>query len=316
MNLDVTINKTTCFYYWVQVISNWDSPSIDRETYQYYTNNLSEDYQPTLEKIRTILQAAEEPRWALAELYSENASLREAKEIEALAKPLEVAFEPVWEESLPHLKKWETSLSSTDFTQFIKPMQEIRNFLDSRLNLQNTQVLYLVQNPPGHRATGLAISETNFILIRPPTTGKQIESKNIQSVIAHEYIHAIERESITRELFKKSFDKYIRTSNIPSPGGYTWKMMFVETIVYCFASTVIRGYLSQNTYSKPRPTITEMEDGFQRLLQRGDPTTVDVINWVALNILSEVEEYIEEGKKIDQRIADKIGEQFLKFYLT
>lgn len=314
MNLDITISKTACFYYWVQVIANWDSFSIDQETYRYYTDNLPEGYLLTLEKIKKILQAAEEPRWVLAGLYSENADLREAKEIEALARPLEAAFEPIWEENLSHLREWEANLLSTDFTQFIKPMRETRDFLGSSFNLQSTQTLYLVQNPPGHKATGLAINETTFILIRPPRTGRPIESKNILSVIAHEYIHAIERESITRELFKKSFNKYIKANNIPSPDGYTWKMMFVETIVYCFASTVIRGYLSPEIYKRPRPTTSEMEEGFYRLTGANNHTALDVINWAALNILPEIEEYINHGKRIDPYITDMVAKVFLEFY--
>lgn len=317
MNLEIAINKTACFYYWVQVVSDWDTFFIDSDTLEYYSNNLTTNHYLVLDKIKRILQNAKEPRWVLAELYSDNPKLNEAKEIKALVKPLSEAFNPIWEESLPHLEKWQHDLQSTDFTKFTMPMQKAIHFLDADFDLQNTHGLFLIQNPFGHKAVGLSINTASFILIRPSNTGKPNESNNTMSVIAHEYIHAIEQRSrISRGIFKNSYEKNIRKSNVSPPVGYTWKMIYVETLAYCFASTVIRGYLSPETYARPRPTISEMEDGFLRLLSKKSNTALDTINWAALNILPEVEKYINNNKKIDQHIADKISKLFLEINLT
>lgn len=317
MKLGILVDKTACFYYWIQVVSNWDPHAVDNETYNYYMRTLSADYKPALNEIKTIIQSAKEPRWILAELYTGNPKLNEAKKVVDISKSLAVVFEPIWEENLSHLEKWRANLQSMDFTKFANPLQKIIDFLDSDFGLQSTHTLYLVQNPPGHRAVGLTINETNFILVRPSSTGKPIELNNTISVIAHEYIHAIEQKSKnSRELFKESYSEYIKANNIPPPVGYTWKMMYVEALTYCFASTVTRGYLSPEIYDKSRPTISEMEDGFWRLFKSNKHSTQDNINWVALNILPQVEEYIKHGKKIDRHISDRMGKIFLELYLT
>ena len=93
-------------------------------------------------------------------------------------------------------------------------------------------------------------------------------------------------------------------------------MRYVEVLVYCFDSTITGVYLRQEIYQKPRPTVNEMKDGFYRLVKQNRHNTNHIINWAAINILSDVEEYIENGKKIDQNITDKISKVFLEFYLT
>lgn len=315
MRLDVLISEAACFHYWVQAVSGWDPHAIDGETYEYYAGTLSAEHGPILGKIRAVLQGTKEPRRVLAELYSGNAKTHGAKEIETLARPLSEAFESIWRENLSHLEKWRFDLRSIDPAKFAKPMQEIIDFLDSDITLHDTFTLYLVQNPPGHGPAGLAISNTDFILVRPSNTQKRTAFSNTLSVIAHEYIHAIEQRSgSSRELFKRSYDKYISAIAVTAPIGYTWKMMYVEALVYCFASTVTRGYLSPEIYGKPRPTVSEMENGFREVMKRNDHTATDIINWIGLNLLPDVEKYIMIGKKIDQHIADKISELLLEFY--
>ena len=69
-------------------------------------------------------------------------------------------------------------------------------------------------------------------------------------------------------------------------------------------------------FNKNRPTAKEMEGGFWKLVENQSQTTEQVINWVALSILPDVEAYIKHGKKIDQHIVDKISHLFVEFYLT
>ena len=167
---------------------------------------------------------------------------------------------------------------------------------------------------PFNGAIGHAINNTRFILICPPVSERPNAINGTISTIAHEYTHAIEFKSkVSRRLFKKSYDKYIGKNNIPEPDGYSWKMMYVEAIINCFANKITGGYLSPETYQKPRPTIDEMEDGFRRIVKEKRYKTNHIINWAALNILQDVEEHIEKGLKIDQNIADKLSKIYLKF---
>ncbi len=320
MNLDIIINKNTCFYYWVQVISNWDPYPIDPKAYQYPQDRLkiiSNEQKSSLNNIKNILQSSKESRWILAELYSGDIKRSESKEIEELSKKLIEVFEAIWQESLPHLEVWLDSLKSTNFARFNEPMKKIVDFLDSDFNLQDLYTLYLLQNSPFSGAIGHAINNTRFILVCPPGSERPNTINNTISIIAHEYTHAVEFKSkISRTIFKNSYDKYIGKHNIPEPDGYSWKMMYIESLVCCFANTITGGYLRPETYQKPRPTIDEMENSFRNIKKEGRYNTNHIINWAALNILPDVEEHIEKGIKFDQQIADKLSKIFMEFYLT
>lgn len=320
MNLDITIDKSTGFYYWIQSISKWDSSEVNADVGNYYQDvytSLSNEQRFVLNKIKDILQNSEEPRWILAELYTGSFKSNESMEIVVKSKQLKKVFEEVWQKSLPHLETSLVTLQGEDFTRFDEPMKKIIDFLDADFNPQDLYTLYLLQNPLLGDAVGHAINNTQFILVRPSGDEHQSKINNTISTIAHEYIHAIEFKSKTsRELFKRSYDKYINIENIPDPDRYSWKMMYVEVLAYCFASKTIGGYLRPEIYQKPRPIVDEMQDGFWRLVKDGRHNTNHVINWAALNILPDVEEYIRNGRKIDQKITDKISKIFLEFYLT
>lgn len=319
MNLEIIIDKNTCFYYWVQLISNWDPYPIDPKSYNYYLYKikLSKVQNIAINKIKDILQNDEKSRLTLAQLYLNKIENDEAKEIAKQSEILKEVFESVWQESLPNLEKWRESLKSVDFNRFYESMGKIINFLDSDFDLKELYTLYLIQNAPLAGVIGHAINGTNFILVRPPSNQQVGLNNNIISIITHEYIHLIEHKSkISRTILKNSYDKYITTNNISSPKGYTWRSMYVESLVYCFADNVIGGYLRPETYNKPRPTINEMKDSIWKVLDKNKHNTRYVISWAALNILPDVEEYIEKGLKIDQKIADKLSKIFLEFYFT
>lgn len=315
MNLKVLVNKNTGFYYWVQAISMWDPSSVDPKTFRYFTENLPQEYQLILEKIKAILNATPEPRWVLAELYSGKVRLEETRKIRQLSKPLTPIFDSLWEENVPVLEKWREILESTTFNNLVEPMRKIANFLDSDFILQNTYNLYLVQNPPYNNAVGLAINRDHLLLLRPDSTNRPSGFVTTMSVLAHEYIHGIEQESqITRALFKTSYEQSILANNISAPLGYSWKMLYIEALIYCFSSTIHRGYLSPEIFGKPRPTVSEMQDGFKKLAARKRYSPIDIANWAGLTILPDVEKYINHNQKIDQSIVNKIGMTFVDLY--
>lgn len=320
MNLEIVIDKNTCFYYWIQVISGWDAHAIDSKTYNYFESAISELTEPeesSLSEIKRILEKSEEARWILADLYNADLSRKESKKIVQLSEQFKDRFEAIWQDNSSNLESWLALIVLEDFRRFNEPMKKIVDFLDADFDLYSKYEVYLLQNSELGGAGGHTINNTQFLLLRPPGYKQTHKTNNLVAVIAHEYIHAIEFKSkISRGLFKKSYDTHIDASNIKAPEGYTWKMMYVEVLVYCFASTITGGYLRQEIYQKPRPTVNEMKDGFYRLVKQNRHNTNHIINWAAINILSDVEEYIENGKKIDQNITDKISKVFLEFYLT
>lgn len=320
MNLEILIDKNTCFYYWIQVVSGWDPHAIDAKTYSYFKSalgKLTSTEESSLSDIKSILEKSEEARWILADLYNVDFSRKESKKISQLSEQFRNKFEAIWQDNSSNLEIWLTSLRLEDFRRFNEPMKKIVDFLDADFDLYDTHKVYLLQNSELGGAGGHAINKTQFLLLRPPGSKQTHKINNVISIIAHEYIHAIEFKSrISRDLFQKSYDTYIGTSNVQAPEGYIWKMMYIEALVFCFASTITGGYLRQEIYQKPRPTIDEMREGFRKLVEENRHNTNHIINWAALNVLSDVEEYIENGREIDQKIVDKMSRVFLEFYLT
>lgn len=309
------IDKNTCFYYWVQMVSGWDSYPAGLGPYY---NNWRDRFRPSdkqehaLNNIKNILQAAKKPRLILSELYSNSASSTESKEIIEQSKQLEAFFENIWKEILPNLKLWSNFLKSANLTCFKHPMKKIADFLDSDFDLNSEYTLYLLQNIPFNGPVGHAIKGADFILFCPPVReNKEIEN-DVISVIVHEYIHLIEFKSKTsRVLFEKSINKYITPKEIPSPNGYSWTAMYFEVLVACFANTITGGYLRPEIYGKPVPTIVNMQGGFNRIVKENRHNTNHIINWAALNILPDVSKCIEKGLKINQKIIDKVSHIFL-----
>ncbi len=320
MNIDIRINQDTCFYYWVQTISGWSIYSGEAGAYEYYQamlGNISETESTSIRKVRSVLNKSTDPRKTLAELYSGDIISDESKSIVKLAKNLQKTFIPVWEESKPTLDIWRKKLEKINFSVFKYQMDQIVRFLDADFNTDEPLVLYLIQNPPFGAAIGHTISNSSFILIHPAGSDRINQESTTKNTIIHEYIHAIEfRSNITRNLFKESYKKLIEPHSITAPTGYDWKMIYIETIAYCFANNITGGYFRPETYNAPRPNIEEMKDSFYKMVARKQYNTNHIISWVALNILSDVELYINQQKSIDQHLTDKISKLFLEFYLT
>lgn len=317
MNLKVLVDRNACFYFWIQAVSGWDPSLISEKTRNYYAKDLTRKELLINDEIKSILQESSQPRWVLSDLYSGTLLLPEAKHIAKIAEPLGSAFEPLWEEALPLLKKARLDLEQYELNKFTDPMSKVTHFLASSFNPEDTHTLYLVNNMPGYNAWGLSIARNALIMVAPSRSGMRHELRNSISIIAHEYIHAIEfQSSISRELINNSYNKDIKPHNLPHPTPYKWRMMYVEAIAHCFVSPIIGGYLRPELFDKERPTIPEMESGFWKLVEEKTQTTEHIISWVALNILSDVEEYINSGKELDQYIVDKIGQLFAEFYLT
>lgn len=320
MNLKITIDKNACFYYWIQIISSWDSYQAGLEIYY---DNWRDGFKPSdkqkhaLDNIKNILHAARKPRLILSELYSNNINSVESKKIIKQSEQLESTFDNIWKEILPNLKLWSDFLKSVDFAHFEHSMKKIAGFLDSDFDLDGFHILYLLQNIPLAGPAGHAIKGTDFILFCPPVRKNKEQERDVISVIVHEYIHLIEFGSKTsRVLFEKSIDKYIISKDISSPSGYSWMAIYQEVLVACFANTITGGYMRPEIYNRPLPTIGEMQEGFNTILKENRYNTNHIINWAALNILPDVNERIEKGLKINQEITDKIGRIFSDFYLT
>jgi len=318
MKIDITVSKSTCFYYWVQALSEWDARQPEIETHAYFkekAGTLSSLQTNALTMIKHILLNSKEPRWVLSELYCNRIASLEAVEIRHLARSFETLFANLWVDIEQPLAARRQKLQQSDLSQFNIPLKQIAQFLGSPFQLDKSTTVYLIQNAPFAPSAGHAINNTDFVLLHPAGREHTSDTNSTICTLVHELIHKIEFQASTaRKLYKDSYDSIISPSGKLAPTGYTWKGLYSETLVYCFANKITGGYLRPQIFNKPLPSVEEMRAGFKRLLDSDRATTNDRIAWVALNIQEEVTSKMNEGRQIDRRAVDGVSRLFLKYF--
>lgn len=314
MDVVFSVDKQAAFYYWLQIVAGWDdSSAVDAKSLAYYTGQihsvLSQEQRKALHDVKCILQHNSNPRQLLAELYAGNVRSHDAQTIAERTLsclPLFEAF--VWRDAQKTMLGWRDLLQAYDFARTNELLMNIKTFLASTFDLHTTLTVYILPNIPDTGVIGHRISGTDFILLRPYIKYRQSAIANVVTVVLHEYIHAIESGSThSRALMKQSYEICIAANHIRPPHGFTWKNMYIEALVYCFANNITGGYARTVVSGKPLPRIEEFQRGFHRLRAKGAATTNDVIAWAGLCITDMVAQYIDEGKVIDAEIVDHIG---------
>lgn len=321
MAIVFSVDKQAAFYYWLQIVAGWDdSSAVDAKSLTYYTGQihsmLSQEQRKALHNVKYILQHNSNPRQLLAELYAGNIRSHDAQTIAERALSCMPLFEAlVWRDTQKTMLRWRDLLQAYDFARTNELLMNIKAFLASTFDLHTTLTVYILPNIPDMGVIGHRISGTNFILLRPYAECRRSAIANVVTVVLHEYIHAIESCSThSRALMKQSYETYIAASHIRPPHGFTWRNMYIEALVYCFANNITGGYARTVVSGKPLPRIEEFQRGFHRLRSKGTATTNDVIAWAGLCITDMVAQYIDEGKVIDAEIVDHIGGVYQDMY--
>ena len=323
MDVVFSVDKQAAFYYWLQIVAGWDdSSAVDAKSLAYYTGQihsvLSQEQRKALHDVKYILQHNANPRQLLAELYAGNIRSHDAQTIAERTLsclPLFEAF--VWRDAQKTMLRWRDLLQAYDFARTNELLMNIKTFLASTFDLHTTLTVYILPNIPDTGVIGHRISGTDFILLRPYIKYRQSAIANVVTVVLHEYIHAIESGSThSRALMKQSYEICIAANHIRPPHGFTWKNMYIEALVYCFANNITGGYARTVVSGKPLPRIEEFQRGFHRLRAKGAATTNDVIAWAGLCITDMVAQYIDEGKVIDVAVVDRISGIYKDMYLT
>lgn len=321
MAIVFSVDKQAAFYYWLQIVAGWDdSSAVDAKSAAYYTGQihsvLSQEQRKALHDVKCILQHNANPRQLLAELYAGNIRSHDAQTIAERAlscMPLFEAF--VWRDTQKTMLRWRDLLQAYDFARTNELLMNIKTFLASTFDLHTTLTVYILPNIPDTGVIGHRISGTNFILLRPYIEYRRSAIANVVTVVLHEYIHAIESCSThSRALMKQSYETCIAASHIRPPHGFTWKNMYIEALVYCFANNITGGYARTVVSGKPLLRVEEFQRGFRRLRAKGAATTNDVIAWAGLCITDIAAQYIDEGKVIDAEIVDHIGGVYQDMY--
>lgn len=319
MELDIKINENACFYYWVQAISGWNTYPPEKKSYEFYQAPLkcaSIEQKQAVQHIRATLKKSKDPHSILAELYVDKIESKESVKIAKTSNCLRELFRPIVDEAILHLRLWKRELDEISATIPLQELERIGSFLGTTFNINTPCETFLIQNPAFASSMGHVIRGASFILVHP--AGREVAngvSKTL-STLLHEYTHILEFHSKTTEqLFKSSYDKIIQPKKPEAPSGFTWRLLYSEVIAYCFANNITGGYFRPYTYSKSRPSVAEMRKGFLKLVDSESYTTNDIIAWIGLVILPEVENYLKQDKTIDSFLADKISYLFLEFFV-
>ena len=319
MNITISTNKNTAFFYWLQAVSGWnETTAADDETLAYYRSFIANDdsaAKRTLQNAKNLLRGCTDPRKLQSEVYAGNFSDSAAQKLKKISFNLRPDFDKLWLEQLDTLERWRELLERYDFARFDESFAKITAFLESSFNPKSKQTIYLLPNAPGKNTIGHRISSGDFILLRPPTEYNSDRLNSVICVIIHEMLHAVEFGSkITRKLMKQAYDAQLKPRNIPTPAGYTWKIIFFETIVYCFANNITGGYLRPQIFGKPKPTTDEFEQKAHRFFEQNGLKTGHVLAWVGLCVLPLVDELMSEGKPVNQEVFDVVAREFCKLW--
>lgn len=319
MNITISTNKTTAFFYWLQTVSGWDeTAATDDKTLAYYRSfipNGNSAAKNILQNVENLLRGCSDPRKLLSEVYAGNFSSGAAQKLKKISSNLQPYFDRLWLEQVGTLRQWCKLLERYNFARFDERFAKITTFLESSFDLQARQTIYLLPNAPGKNIIGHRISSGDFILLRPPIDYDPDRLNSVICVIIHEILHAVEFGSkTTRRLMKQAYDTYLKPHDIPAPAGYTWKAMFFEAIVYCFANNITGGYLRPQIFGKPKPTMDEFEQKANRFFEQSGLKTGHVLAWVGLRILLLVDKLMNEGEVVNQEVFYMAAREFCKFW--
>mgnify|MGYP000966535365 FL=1 len=319
MKVRVLLSRDVAFFYWLQVISGWDkTAAVDKVTYDYYSSFIDDNTKSVLLKIRRIINSHDNPRNFLQLLYSGDVSDdREARELIEISNDLRRYFDVLWSDCFSSLEAWLYALEKYDFDRFDDSISRITRFMESSFDHEREQNVYLLPNTPSEGTIGHKIKGGDFILLRPPLQYSDDKLNRAVCVIVHELLHDVEfLSNVTRVYMKQSYEDYIQPSCLLAPAGYTWKEMFVEALVYCFANNITGGYLRPEIFGKSRPSLREFENKFSLFFKKQGMKTGYVIAWTALCVLPYIEERINENLTINKDVFDIVSKEFCKKYLT
>lgn len=314
MQLKVLVDINASFYFWVQAVSGWDKIHIDKTVYNYFTENIPPELTQTRKLIGEQLLTLDNPREILGDLYSGTISLQSAKNIATSAEIMRPYFESsILPEALPYLKKCRDNLETSINARLSQPLQEIAKFLGSSTDQNRIQPIHLGINKPNGSAWGLSINGYDFIMVFPSTKDKGALN-NTLCIVAHEYIHILERKSRKSRELQEFFISRMNSSKALPPQTYTWGSLYREIIALSFSNPTTGGYLRPELYDKPRPSLDEMEEGFWKIVKERRYTTGHVLSWVALHVLPDIDRYIAGDMQLNEDIITTMCDTLIDFY--
>lgn len=231
VKLRAKLDDTAAFFYWLQVVAQWDkSYAHNEKLLDYYQQTITTENESVLNAIRTILRQQTSPYGLLAQLYSGNAQSHDAQKIAKISKPLRPRFEFLWNENQALLAQWQHYINQFSCHKVEYTLRRLAIFLGlSENNVRDVKIFLL---PPSLRPLGAAghtIRNTDFILLRPPRDLGKATKQGTMVTIFHEYTHLLAHASQSfADSAKASYQTSIAPRKIRPPAGYNWRAVYNE----------------------------------------------------------------------------------------
>lgn len=311
MNLQLIINKSTAFYYWVQLMANWDAYSITNQAYQYYSRfvNLSDSNKKALLQIADIYKNSPDPYGINYELYSGNVVSNSATKIRSLATPLSDAYNPIWNNNRNDIIRLKTALENMDIgTRATSLLQKLNILFATSVNLNKKYPVYILPNTPGVGGSSLGKPGSNDTLMlvstrKPKIISRQASDEKITLTIYHEYCHIFAKDSAK---FNNLINSGINNAKYNGLVGFTpdgfAKEAITRTISQSDYDSLMAGLASSERVNKPL-------DAIKRIAQNSTPSAMRshaICTLLSLELLPLMREYIGANRQLDNAFIQPI----------
>ncbi len=307
LKVKYSINKDTCFAYWVQTLLQWGwaSSKADTEYYRSQGAPFSHEEEYALEQLKIVVEKKENSYLWLWERYAGYAikNSDEKKiwyEVVSIFSP---RFEELWKTEFPLLEAWRGELTSTNTEMMLEVFGATSKFLDVREMHGEIEVRlctgHFPDAPEGH-----AKKEFPDFVIANISHTLHTHAPRVLGLIAHEILHKIEYQSpIFSDALKQAYENIIKPEGIYT--DWKWKYLMTEAVIHSIASKRYNTYFGRMIMKDEK--MIEGDVLLNLNMEKYGKSHGALIRVVAGRIESLTAHYLDEGKKIDQEYCDEVA---------
>ncbi|MCX6788845.1 MAG: hypothetical protein NTZ36_03120 [Candidatus Jorgensenbacteria bacterium] len=313
LKIKYSVNKETCFAWWVQVISGWGwaSSKTDTEYYRSQGSQFSEEENSALEKLKLVLQKDSNSYGWIWERYDGNDFNDEGEqkiwnEIVSVFSP---RFEKLWIDEYPLLENWRNELSLTNMEATNKTIKAFSDFASVSVSDQSEIEVricmgYFPDAPEGHAKKEFP----NFVIANISHTSHEYMAR-VLGLITHEILHKIDYQSTTlTNLLEKSYLKIIEPSGIKTL--WKWKHLLTESVLHSVASKRYNSYFGRMVVSDEKKILSDTLLSVD--MEKYGESHGALIRVIAGRIESMTASYLNKGKEIDEGYCNEVASSWAK----
>lgn len=315
MNLQIIISKSTAFYYWVQLMTNWDIYGVTGQAYRYYMKSieLSDGEKNVLIRIADIYKHSNNPYGINYELYSGEINSDDAVEVCKLAEVLRRAYEPIWNNNYNDIVRLKSSLENMNIaSKSVSLLKKLNHLFDTDVDLSKKYPVYILPNTPGVGGSSLGKPGGNDTLMvvstrKPKIISRRASDEKIALTIYHEYCHAFAKNSTK---FNNLISEGVGVIQCKGLAGFTSAGFAKEAVTRAIAQpdydSLMASLASSERVNKPLDIV---EQSASSTVPSGARSHA-ICTILSLKLLSMMKEYIAVNRVIDDNFVRPILNTF------